>query len=138
MYPTLAALAGAKPRRQAARRVDVWPAIAEGKPSPRTEVVYDIEPFRRGLRGRATGSSCGSTTLPSKVELFNLAQDPGEKNERRRVNPAEGGRAAAAHRDACEGGGPPLVFGDAFAAVKHELFGSVLFPAEEKALERQP
>jgi len=30
--------------------MNVWATISEQKPSPRTEVAYDIEPFRGALR----------------------------------------------------------------------------------------
>jgi hypothetical protein len=31
--------------------IDVWSTVSEGKPSPRQEVVYNIEPFREGGDG---------------------------------------------------------------------------------------
>ena len=47
MYPTLAALAGASTAKcKPLDGLNVWDTIAEGKPSPRTEIVYNIEPFR--------------------------------------------------------------------------------------------
>ena len=80
MYPTLAALAGASTTKcQSLDGVNVWETIAEGKPSPRTEVVYNIEPFRAALR-QGDWKLVWQTVLPSKVELFNLAEDPSEKN----------------------------------------------------------
>ena len=51
MFPTLAGLAGAAPgKAKPLDGLDVWPTISEGKPSPRQEVVYNIEPFRGGVR----------------------------------------------------------------------------------------
>ncbi|MCX6928073.1 MAG: arylsulfatase, partial [Verrucomicrobia bacterium] len=51
LYPTLAALAGASTAMcKPLDGLNVWDTIAEGKPSPRTELVYNIEPFRAGLR----------------------------------------------------------------------------------------
>jgi arylsulfatase A-like enzyme len=78
MYPTLAGLAGASLKKcKPLDGLDVWPAIAEGKRSRRTEVVYDIEPFRAALR-QGDWKLVWQATLPSRVELFNLAQDPSE------------------------------------------------------------
>jgi len=71
MYPTLAALAGASfAKAKPLDGVNVWSAIAEGKPSPRTEVVYDIEPFRAAVR-QGDWKLVWQVTVPSKVELFN-------------------------------------------------------------------
>ena len=80
MYPTLAALAGASTAKcKPLDGVNVWDTIAEGKPSPRTEIVYNIEPFRAALR-QGDWKLVWRTILPSNVELYNLAEDPYEKN----------------------------------------------------------
>jgi len=80
MYPTLAALAGASTAKcKPLDRMDVWPTISEGKPSPRTEIVYNIEPFRAALR-QGDWKLVWRTILPSNIELYNLAEDPYEKN----------------------------------------------------------
>ena len=51
MFPTLARLAGpTSSRENRSTGIDVWPTISEGKPSPRQEIVYNIEPFRAGVR----------------------------------------------------------------------------------------
>ena len=42
--------------------------------SPRTEVVYDIEPFRAALRGRLEARLAGNAAVSH--ELFDLATDP--------------------------------------------------------------
>ena len=69
--------------------LDVWPTISEGKPSPRPEVVYNVEPFRAGLR-QGDWKLIWRTPLPSALELYNIAQDPSEKNQPRRQEPAKG------------------------------------------------
>ena len=80
MYPTLAALANASTTKcKPLDGVNVWDTISEGKPSPRTEIIYNIEPFRAALR-QGDWKLVWKTTLPSSVELYNLADDPYEKN----------------------------------------------------------
>jgi arylsulfatase B len=138
MYPTLAGLAGASlAKSKPLDGMDVWPTLSEGQPSPRNEVVYDIEPFRAALR-QGDWKLIWQATLPSKVELFNLAQDPGEKVDHSADNPQKVAeleqRIEALARDAAQ----PLIFTDALGVVKSVLFGSVALPSEEKALEAEP
>jgi arylsulfatase B len=59
--------------------VNVWDTIAEGKPSPRTEIIYNVEPFRGAVR-QGDWKLVWRTLLPFSVELFDLTQDPSEKN----------------------------------------------------------
>src|SRR5215472_10377952 len=87
-YPTLAALAGASTAKcKPLDGVNVWDTIAEDKPSPRTEVVYNVEPFRGAVR-QGDWKLIWRTLLPTSVDLYNLAEDPSEKNN-----------VAAAHPD---------------------------------------
>lgn len=78
MLPTLAAragasLAGTKPLDG----VDVWQTLSQGAPSPRTEIVYNVEMFRAALR-QGDWKLNLRATLPAKVELYNITKDPGE------------------------------------------------------------
>lgn len=87
-YPTLAALAGASTAKsKPLDGVNVWNTIAEGKPSPRTEVVYNVEPFRGAVR-QGDWKCIWRTLIPTSFDLYNLAEDPYEKNN-----------VAAAHPD---------------------------------------
>ncbi len=88
LYPTLAALAGASTAKcKPLDGVDVWPVIAENKPSPRTEIIYNVEPFRGAVR-QGDWKLIWRTLIPTSVDLYNLAEDPSEKNN-----------VAAAHPD---------------------------------------
>jgi arylsulfatase A-like enzyme len=138
MYPTLPGLAGASLGNS--KQLDgliVWPAIAEGKPSPRDEVVYDIEPFRAAVRP-GDWKLVRRVVLPSRVELFNLAEDPSEKTKVADKNPRKISelqrRVQALAREAT----PPLMLKEVFGVARHQLMGSVALPGEEKALELEP
>ena len=86
-YPTLAKLAGANlSKSKPLDGLDMWPTISDGKPSPRDEVVYNVETFRGAVR-KGDWKLVWRTILPSKVELFNLAQDPYEKTNVAGQNP---------------------------------------------------
>ena len=82
MYPTLAGLAGASTAKakQPMDGLDMWPALSTGAPSPRTEVVYNIEAFRAGVR-EGNWKLVWKATLPAKAELFDIAADPFEKTD---------------------------------------------------------
>ena len=80
MYPTLAALAGAATTKcKPLDGVNVWDTIAEGKPSPRTDVIYNVEPVR-GAERQGDWKLIWRTLIPTSADLYNLAEDPYEKN----------------------------------------------------------
>ena len=138
MYPTLARLAGASlVKNKPLDGMDVWPTMSEGQPSPRKEVVYDIEPFRGALR-QGDWKLIWQATLPSKVELFNLAQDPGEQVNLADENPQKVAELKQQIEAQAREAVPPLIISGAIGVVKSVLFGSVLLPTEEKALEAEP
>jgi len=86
-YPTLAKLAGASlSKSKPLDGLDMWPTISNSKPSPREEVVYNVEMFRGAVR-KGDWKLAWRTTLPSKIELFNLAHDPYEKTNVAAQNP---------------------------------------------------
>jgi arylsulfatase A-like enzyme len=80
MFPTLAHVTGAPlARSKPLDGINVWSVISEGAPSPRTEVIYNIEPFRGAVRN-GDWKLVWRTPLPAAVELYNLREDPAEKN----------------------------------------------------------
>jgi arylsulfatase A-like enzyme len=86
-YPTLAKVAGASTAKcKPLDGVDMWPTISEGAASPRTEIVYNVEPFRAAVR-QGDWKLVWRTLLPATVELFNIAQDPSEKTNLAVENP---------------------------------------------------
>jgi arylsulfatase A-like enzyme len=87
LFPTFVALAGGRADVDGGGGggggkpldgMDVWPTISRGKPSPRTEVVYNVEPSTAGVR-EGDWKLVWHAQLPASLELFDLAKDPYEK-----------------------------------------------------------
>ncbi len=79
MYPTLCKLAGAKlPADKPLDGMDVWSTLAQAAPSPRKEIIYNVEPFRAGVRS-GDWKLIWRTPLPQGIELYDLANDPSEQ-----------------------------------------------------------
>lgn len=57
---------------------DIWPTLAEGKPSPNEDILVSVEAFRGAVR-KGDWKLVKVALLPGRTELFNLASDPGEK-----------------------------------------------------------
>jgi arylsulfatase A-like enzyme len=137
MYPTFAGLAGAPlGKHKPLDGVDVWPVISEGKPSPREEVVYNVEPFGAGVR-KGDWKLVWQAALPSRVELFNLAKDPSEKTNVADKNPEKVAELQKRAEELARESTPPLLLKEALGVVRRELMGSVSLP-EEKELEMEP
>lgn len=138
MYPTLTRLAGATlGKNKPLDGMDIWPTLGEGKPSPRDEVVYGIEPFRAAVR-KGNWKLVWQATLPSKVELYDLAADSAEKVNLADKNPEKVVELQQRIEDLSREAAPPLIFGEAFGTLKSTLFGAVILPGEERAIEKQP
>jgi arylsulfatase A-like enzyme len=133
MYPTLAALASAKlGKNKPLDGLDIWTTISQGKPSPRTELVYNIEPFRAGIR-QGDWKLIWRTPLPQAIELYNIAKDPSEKNNVADQYPE---KVAALQKRAMELAktmAKPLLLETEFKAVLERL---AMPPALPKATER--
>ncbi|MCA9138099.1 MAG: arylsulfatase [Planctomycetales bacterium] len=87
LYPTFAALCGASTDKcKPLDGVNVWETIAQGSPSPRTEVVYNVEPFRGALR-HGDWKLIWRSLIPTSVDLYNLATDPYEQDNLAAAHP---------------------------------------------------
>ncbi len=104
-YPTLLNLVGVSlEQKLPLDGRDAWPTIAEGKPSPHSEILLNSTPQNGAIRvgdwklvlngkvAAGDGENDGETIQPRReslaaastkelVELFNLARDPYEKND---------------------------------------------------------
>lgn len=130
MYPTLAGIAGAKAGTKPLDGVDAWPSIADGKPSARTEVIYNVEPFAAGIR-QGNWKLVWRPILPSKAELFDLATDPGEKQDVAAQHPEIVARLEARVQQLARDSVQPLLLKEASGAAMKELSSSVALPDDE-------
>ena len=91
MYPTLLRLAGASLNQALPLDgKDAWPTIAEGKSSPHKEILFNVTPANGAIRcgdwklvhnGNIGANNTGVRAEQNIFELFNLAEDPYEKND---------------------------------------------------------
>ncbi len=78
IMPTLLALAGSVgDADHPMDGKDIWPTLAEGKPSPHEDILINVEAFRGAIR-KGGWKLIKIALLPGKTELFDLATDPGE------------------------------------------------------------
>jgi len=131
VYPTLAALAGASIAKcKPLDGMNVWDTIAEGKPSPRSEFVYNLEPFRAALR-QGDWKIIWRNMLPSSVDLYDLAKDPSEQNNLAAAHPdkvvAMQQRLDALAKEATK----PLFLIDQFKVVMNNMNGEPVLPTDD-------
>ncbi len=131
MFPTLAALAGANANKgKALDGLNVWSTVSEGKPSPRQEVIYNIEPFRGGVR-MGEWKLVWRTPLPSSLELFNIPEDPSEKTNLADKNPQKVAELQQRIEELARESAKSLFLVDAFKAVTSSVHGAPALPNED-------
>jgi len=131
MFPTLGSLAGANAKKdKPLDGVNVWGTISENQTSPRHEVVYNIEPFRGGVR-EDDWKLIWRTPLPQALELYNLAQDPSEKNNLAEKNPQKVAELQKRIDQLSKESAKSLFLLHAFEAVKGSAHGAPALPTED-------
>lgn len=126
-----AALAGASTTKcKPLDGVNVWDTIAEAKPSPRDELIYNVEPFRGAVR-RGDWKLIWRTLLPSNVELFNLAEDPSEKNNLAAQHPDKVVALQQRLNELAKQSEKPLFLIDQFKVIKKNMNGEPILPTDD-------
>jgi arylsulfatase A-like enzyme len=87
LYVTLLRLAGAsleQPKKLDG--VDVWAVIADGQRTTRKDLLLDVEDFRGAIRV-GEWKLIVHSALPTRIELFNVANDPEEAENKASTYP---------------------------------------------------
>lgn len=131
LYPTLAALAGAPTAKcKPLDGVNAWETIARGAPSARTEIVYNIEPFRAALR-EGDWKLIWRATLPSSVDLYDLAADPSETTNVAEAHPDIVREMQRRLDRLATEAAKPLFLVDQFKVVMTNMRGEPVLPTDE-------
>jgi arylsulfatase A-like enzyme len=137
MYPTLAGLAGASlGKSKPLDGLNVWPTISEGKPSPRTEIVYNFEPFRAGIR-EGDWKLIWRTPLPAAIKLYDIAQDPSEKNDVAAANPDQVAALQKRANELAATMAKPLLLQTEFGAMRERLHMPPALPGENASFNEE-
>ncbi len=131
LYPTIAKLAGASTEKcKPLDGVDVWSTISTGANSPRTEIVYNIEPFRAAMR-QGDWKVIWRTMLPSSVELYNIAADPSESKNLAADHPELVAKFKSRLDELAKEAAKPLFLLDQFKVIQTNMKGEPVMPTEE-------
>ncbi len=131
LYPTLANLAGASTEKcKPLDGMNVWETIAEGKPSPRNEIIYNIEPFRAAMR-LGDWKLIWRSMLPSTADLYNLAADPTEKHNLAQSDPERVESMKKRLNELAKASAKPLFLVDQFKVIMKNMNGEPLMPGDD-------
>ncbi|MFO1114478.1 MAG: arylsulfatase [Beijerinckiaceae bacterium] len=131
MYPTLTKLAGASTQKaKPLDGMDMWATLSEGKASPRTEIVYNIEPYRAAVR-QGDWKLIWRTMLPSAVELYNLRDDVSEKTNVAAANPDKVAALQKRANELAATAAKPLFLTTEFDAMRKRLAVPPALPGQE-------
>jgi arylsulfatase A-like enzyme len=138
MLPTLAKLAGASTAKsKPLDGMDVWPALANGKPSGRDEIIYNVEPFRGAVR-KGDWKLVWRAVLPSSLELYNVAEDPNESTNLADKHPEMVKTLQTRIEQLAKESAKPLFMETAMDAVFSGIFGPAPIPTEENTATAEP
>ena len=138
VYPTLASVAGASTAKsKPLDGANVWPTISAGQPSPRTEVVYNLEIFRAGIR-EGDWKLVWRTPLPQGVELYDVAHDPSEKTNLAAEHPEKVAELQKRANDLAKEMAPSPLLQAEFAAMRQRLKQPPALPNQELDLQDDP
>lgn len=131
LYTTFAALAGASTAKsKPLDGLDVWGAISKNAASPRSEIVYNIEPFRGAVR-EGDWKLIWRTMLPQSVDLYDLSDDPAETrnvaSEHPEIVERLKARIDALSREAAK----PMFLLDQFKVIQTNMKGEPVLPIDE-------
>ncbi len=130
-YPTLASLAEASTEKcKPLDGFDVWPTLSAGQPSPRSEIIYNIEPFRGAAR-QGDWKIIWRTLLPSSVDLYNLASDPSESSNLAAQHPEKVATMQRRLDTLAKDAAKPLFLTDQFKVLMKNMQGEPVLPIEE-------
>jgi len=136
-YTTLVSLAGGSTAKsKPLDGMNMWETVSSGKTSPRTEVVYNIEPYRAAVR-QGDWKLVWKIALPNKVELFNIAADPGEKDNLAAQHPDIVAKLQARTQELFAQGQPPLFMQQAFGQIQKWAALPPAFPGEELDMDTE-
>ena len=138
MFPTLVKLGGGDlGQGKPLDGLDILPVLAEGKPTGRDEIVYNIEPFRAAVR-KGDWKLVWKTVIPSKIELFNIASDPGEKTNLADKEPEQVKELKARIEKLASEAVQPLFMEASVKAIFGSLMGPAPIPTEDNEGTAEP
>jgi len=131
LFSTFAKLAGASTEDcKPLDGLDVWDTIAAGAPSPRDEIVYNIEPFRGAVR-QGEWKLIWRTMLPSSVDLYHITEDPSEARNLAAGHPEKVAAMQERLNALAKEAAKPLFLLDQFKVIQRNMAGEPVLPIEE-------
>jgi len=131
LFSTFAGLAGASTEGcKPLDGLDVWETIASGAPSPREEIVYNLEPFRGAVR-QGDWKLIWRTMLPASVDLYLLPDDPSEERNLAAEHPEKVASMQERLNALAKEAAKPLFLLDQFKVIQRNMAGEPVLPVEE-------
>lgn len=131
LFATFAGLAGASTEGcKPLDGVDVWDTLAKNAPSPRGEIVYNVEPFRGAVR-QGDWKLIWRTMLPSSVDLYHLADDPSEAKNLAAEHPEKVVEMQRRLNELAGGAAKPLFLLDQFKVIQRNMAGEPVLPTDD-------